>query len=188
MTLMRRRTLVKGAGLGLAGTVATAYAPRKSAAEEQLDDLSGLQPIHPPRPTPTEIVFRDADGTEHRLTEFSGHAMVINLWATWCVPCVAEMPSLAKLSLKLAPLDIAVMPLSSDRGGASVVQKFFETHGISGLPVLLDPHGDAARAFGARGLPTTFLIDRQGKQRAWLEGAADWGSADAAGKIRTLIG
>ena len=67
--------------------------------------------------------------------------MVINLWATWCVPCVAEMPALAALSKALAPDDIAVLPLSSDRGGASVVQAFYEEHAITGLPVLLDPEG-----------------------------------------------
>ena len=69
--------------------------------------------------------------------------MVINLWATWCVPCVEEMPSLAALSKTLAPDDIAVLPLSSDRGGARVVEAFYQDHGITGLPVLLDPKGAA---------------------------------------------
>ena len=73
--------------------------------------------------------------------------MVINLWATWCVPCVEEMPSLAALSKTLAPDDIAVLPLSSDRGGARVVEAFYQEHGITGLPVLLDPKGAAARAW-----------------------------------------
>ena len=86
-----------------------------------------------------DIVFAVADGSEHRLADFLGHGMVINLWATWCAPCVEEMPSLAALSKALAPDDIAVLPLSSDRGGAARVQAFFQEHGITGLPVLLDP-------------------------------------------------
>ena len=81
--------------------------------------------------------------------------MVVNLWATWCAPCVAEMPALEVLSKVLAPQDIAVLPLSSDRGGADVVRAWYQQHGITGLPVLLDPKGALVKAFNARGIPTT---------------------------------
>ena len=90
-------------------------------------------------------VFLDANGAEHHLSEFRGRGMVVNLWATWCAPCVAEMPSLAALSKALAPADIAVLPLSSDRGGAPAVKAWFEAHGIAALPVLIDPKGALAR-------------------------------------------
>ena len=109
--------------------------------------------------------------------------MVVNLWATWCAPCVAEMPALAALARALAPADIAVMPLSSDRGGADAVRGFYAQHGVSGLPVLLDPKGAVLRAWGVQGIPVTVLIDREGRERARLEGAADWAApaADRAG-------
>ena len=113
--------------------------------------------------------------------------MVINLWATWCVPCVEEMPSLAALSKALAPDDIAVLPLSSDRGGARVVEAFYQEHGITGLPVLLDPKGAAARAWHARGIPTSLIIDKQGRERARLEGSADWSTPAAAAIVRKLV-
>jgi thiol-disulfide isomerase/thioredoxin len=113
--------------------------------------------------------------------------MVINLWATWCVPCVAEMPSLAALSKTLAPDDIAVLPLSSDRGGARAVEAFYQDHGIFGLPVLLDPKGAAARAWHARGIPTSVIIDTKGQERARLEGSADWSTAAAAAIVRRLV-
>ena len=113
--------------------------------------------------------------------------MVINLWATWCVPCVAEMPSLAALSKALAPDDIAVLPLSSDRGGARRVEAFYQEHGITGLPVLLDPKGAAARAWHARGIPTSLIIDKKGRERARLEGSADWSTPAAARLVRKLV-
>jgi thiol-disulfide isomerase/thioredoxin len=113
--------------------------------------------------------------------------MVINLWATWCAPCVAELPALSALSHVLAPQDIAVLPLSSDRGGVKAVHAFFEAHDISGLPILLDPKGAAAEAWGVDGIPTTVIIDRRGMERARLEGAADWSSPAAAALVRRLV-
>jgi thiol-disulfide isomerase/thioredoxin len=140
----------------------------------------------PPVPPP-DISFTDAEGAEHHLAEFAGHGMVINLWATWCVPCVAEMSPLAKLAQTLAPEDIAVLPLSSDRGGAPVVRRFYESHGITALPVLLDPKSAVAHAWGVNGIPTTVVIDKQGRERGRLEGAADWSTPQAAAGIRLLV-
>ncbi len=181
MTLITRR-----AALGAGGTLAAGLWPRKPLAADLSDLASRLQPTDPPT-IPPDIVFLTADGSEHHLTEFRGHGMVINLWATWCVPCVAEMPSLAALSKTLAPEDIAVLPLSSDRGGVDVVKAFYQNHDITGLPVLLDPKGAAARAWHARGVPTSFIIDKRGRERARLEGSADWSTPEAASLVRKLV-
>jgi thiol-disulfide isomerase/thioredoxin len=171
--------------LAAGGTLAAGLIARKPRAKELNDPAEVLVPTDPPVPVP-DIVFTTADGTEHHLRDFFGHGMVVNLWATWCVPCVAEMPALAVLSQTLAPDDIAVLTLSSDRGGASVVQNFFRGHEITGLPVLLDPKGAAAHALGARGIPTSLIIDKKGQERARLEGAADWSTQAAAAIVRKL--
>jgi thiol-disulfide isomerase/thioredoxin len=113
--------------------------------------------------------------------------MVVNMWATWCAPCVVELPSLDALAKALAPQDIAVLPLSSDRGGAAAVESWYRQHGITGLPVLLDPKGALARAFNARGIPTTVVINASGRVVARLEGAADWGSPAAQALIQKLV-
>ena len=119
LLITRRRMLVAG------GTLAVGLHPRKPGAVELHDLARDLVLTDPPVPAP-EITFVAPDGSEHHLADFAGHGMVINLWATWCVPCVEEMPSLAALSKTLAPDDIAVLPLSSDRGGARVVEAFYQ--------------------------------------------------------------
>jgi thiol-disulfide isomerase/thioredoxin len=182
---LNRRALL-AAGLATGGTLAAVLAPRKPRAAELAPLAKELKLVDPPvRPAP--IRFLAADGAPHALEEFMGHGMVINLWATWCAPCVAELPALSALSRTLAPQDIAVLPLSSDRGGAKAVHAFFEAHDISGLPILLDPKGAAAEAWGVDGIPTTVIIDRRGMERARLEGAADWSAPEAAALVRRLV-
>jgi thiol-disulfide isomerase/thioredoxin len=181
MALITRRGV-----LAAGGTLAATLAPRKPYASELPDLAEVLVPISPPQ-TPPDGVFVDADGGEHTIASFLGHGMVINLWATWCQPCVEEMPSLAALSRALAPHDIAVLPLSSDRGGLQVVRAWFEAHNVTGLPILLDPSGALGHAWGGKGIPTTHIIARDGKERARMEGAADWSSPASVALIRKLV-
>jgi thiol-disulfide isomerase/thioredoxin len=181
MALMTRR-----AALATGATLIAGLAARKPYAAELPDLAEVLVPVNPPQ-TPPEGVFVDADGGEHTIASFLGHGMVINFWATWCQPCIAEIPSLAVLARALAPHDIAVLPVSSDRGGASVVSAWFKDHNVSGLPVLLDPRGALGTAWGGKGIPTTHIISRDGKERARLEGAADWSSAATIALIQKLV-
>jgi thiol-disulfide isomerase/thioredoxin len=183
MLITRRSLGIAAAAAG--GTLAAGLTPRKLLAAELHALAAALQVVNPPVAAP-DVGFVDAGGKRHSLAEFRGHGMVLNLWATWCPPCVEEMPSLAALSKALAPDDIAVLPLSSDLGGARAVEAFFSQHAITDLPVLLDPSGDAARAFGVRGLPTSVVIDKQGQECARLEGAADWSSPAAVAMVRRL--
>lgn len=179
--MVGRRFLLTAAG----ATLPAVLLPRKLAAAPHtaipsIDDMPASA-----APVP-DFQFTDADGKTRTLKDYAGKAVVLNFWATWCVPCVAEMPALAKLASLVDPAHVAILPLSSDRAGAVAVQKFFDEKGIEGLPVLLDPHGDAARAFGSRGIPTTILIDARGRERARLEGAADWADPAAVAAVKEL--
>jgi thiol-disulfide isomerase/thioredoxin len=185
MMIHRRLVLRFPLGAAAAGTLAATVWPRKLVAEPLPPLAEGLEKQDPPAALP-DGVFVTRDGVSHRLSEFRGHGMVVNMWATWCVPCVAEMPSLQALSKALAPQDIAVLPLSSDRGGADAVATWYQEHGITALPVLLDPKGAMARAFKARGIPLTVVINTAGQVVARLEGAADWSSPEAQTLIRRL--
>lgn len=191
----RRAMLAAGATL-VAGTVAAATLLRKPAhppiltpVDAPAPHLLGAEALKPRDGTPpADVTFLSDSGQEHRLSDFSGHGLVVNLWATWCMPCVAEMPALQTLAATLKPDGILVLPLSSDRGGLAVVKRFYDSHGITGLPIWLDPRGDAARAWGARGLPTTMVLDRTGHEKARLEGGAAWDSTALVAAVRGLVG
>jgi thiol-disulfide isomerase/thioredoxin len=149
--------------------------------------LKGFQEESPPKAAP-EISFTDADGRQLSLADFRGKVVLLNFWATWCVPCVEEMPSLDKLQALLGGPDFTVVALSTDREGLSVVRPFIDKLGVRNLALYLDQPRAAQRAFGLRGIPTTMLIDREGRERGRLEGMARWDSAEAVALIRRTIG
>ena len=168
-----------GASLALAPAFAPMQAAHAAAGPERLREGS--------RPAPA-IAFTDAEGRERTLADFAGRGLVINLWATWCPPCVAEMPALDRLAATLAAEGIEVLPLSSDRGGRAQVEPFYQRTNIRTLGIWLDPRGTAARALGVRGLPTTVIVDRAGMERARLEGDAAWDTPEMLTALRRLIG
>ena len=169
-------------GLLVAGTVAAALNGRKPRAAE----LATLRAVTPPRPAP-DAPFKTADGATRRLADYTGKPVLMNLWATWCPPCVAELPSLAVFARTLAPQGIHVLPISADRGGAKTVQAFYAAHSITGLPVLVDPDMNLMHAFGAQGLPTTYVIDAAGRIVGMEEGGMDWGAPEAAAALHAIL-
>ena len=191
-----RRLILAATATAAAGTLAAAALFRKPAPQifspvaAETPALQRLGMIRPkPDPTPpADAVFLNAAGAEHRLSDFAGQGLVVNLWATWCVPCVVEMPALQAMARILAPERITVLALSSDRGGAAVVEKFYTAHKIDALAIWLDPKGAAARAWSVRGLPTSLIIDRAGREVARLEGAFDWSTESALAELRRLVG
>ncbi|MCC7284271.1 MAG: TlpA family protein disulfide reductase [Acetobacteraceae bacterium] len=163
--------------------LAAGSCPGKLLAEGVLERLQ----LHArPRPSP-DFTLHDAAGSEVASDAFSGQGLVLNFWATWCPPCVEEMPALARLAAALAGEGVRVVAASQDRGGVPVVRAFYERVGISGLPIWLDPRGAAGRAFGIRGLPTTVILDRDRSEVARLEGAAAWDAPRAIARIRELV-
>ena len=184
MLVPTRRSILKAApALAAGGTLLAALPARQGlAAPHGLNRLREGDAALPP------ITFTDADGKVLAPADFAGKGLVINLWATWCPPCVAEMPSLDRAAAALADDDILVLPLSSDRGGLNTVQGFYERTGLRTLRMWFDPRGAAARALGARGLPTTVIVDRQGREKARLEGDAAWDAPEFLAAIRRLAG
>ncbi len=183
------RRLVLGAG----GTVMAAAVLRKHlAARAQGDRPPPFQPLstikaHPPTALPA-LSFVDAAGLPVALDRYRGHGLVLNLWATWCVPCVTEMPALDALARTLAPLGIQVLTVSLDHRGADAVRPFYAAHGIRSLPLLLDPHSAALAALGLDGIPVTLLVDKAGREVARLEGPVDWATPEAAALVEHLVG
>ena len=177
MTMLTRRGVLAG------GTLAAGLAARKPALAAPI----ALNRLHPPRPAPA-LTWQTATGASQSLAAWRGQGVVLNLWATWCAPCVAEMPSLAVLAARLRAHRVAVLPVSLDQGGAKRVRAFYASHRIAGLPVLLDPDGNVTSALGVQGVPTSFLISPAGMIVASALGPRDWAAAGVAGQIATLLG
>lgn len=165
---------------------------REAAATRADDPKAPLALITPAdrRPLPA-ISFVDEGGETRSLGDLRGRPLVVSFWATWCTPCVAELPTLDALAGALAEeADEAVAPrvlaLSQDRGGAATVRAFFARVGISHLDILVDPAGAAARALKAPGLPLTVVVDAQGREAARHAGARDWSAPDVRAVLSTL--
>jgi thiol-disulfide isomerase/thioredoxin len=131
-----------------------------------------------------DVGFQDAIGAQRRLQDWRGRFVLLNLWATWCVPCRAEMPALDALEGKLGGPDFQVVAVNIDTRDTDKPKTWLKEVGISRLAYFADPQAKifqdlkvAGRAFG---MPTTLLIDPQGCEIATLAGPADWSSEDAA--------
>jgi len=177
--------------LALAGAAAALYVIPACSSKSDGDALvsgamNGLTLQEPGAPAPT-AVFTDAAGKAHTLAEFKGRAVVLNIWGTFCAPCVAEMPTLAKLASETAGQPVVVLPVSVDPEGERANAEAFLARS-PGLPFYSDPN--YGLAFGLKppvsGLPTTLLIDRSGVVRARVAGGADWSAPAALRVVRAL--
>lgn len=135
-----------------------------------------------------DIGFENADGRRLTLSDFAGKVVVLNVWATWCPPCRAEMPSLDRLAGMVRADGIEVVALSTDRGGLPKVRGFFDEIGVKNLPIYTDPANEIARKAALVGLPVTLILDRQGREVARLTGDAEWDSDEAVAILRRIAG
>ena len=146
--------------------------------------LAVLQLEKTPKPAP-DVRFTDAAGGGHALDAFRGRYVLLNMWATWCGPCVNELPSLARLS-QFAP-GLKVLAIDTDHEKVDAAG-FLKSHGAGSLPVYVDSERMMLRSFVVPGLPTTILIGPDGKVIARAEGPADWGSEEAVAYFKRITG
>lgn len=133
-----------------------------------------------------KLRFTDATGRQLSLDDYRGHTLVANLWATWCGPCVAELPTFAALAPQLKDSGALILPISIDLTGAAVVRPFFARHGISDLPILLNQDGSDMQALASDGIPVSVVIDPHGRLVARLDGAANWNTPGTVEILRSL--
>lgn len=166
--------------LGAAGTLMAGLGLRNSPARAQA--LQGPEAITPLPPTPLpDLAFTTLEGSPVTLGAFRGRPVVLNFWATWCIPCVAELPELDALA---ADPGITVLAASADHGGAAVVRPFLAKRSLPHLHVLLDPGTSSGHKMDIFEFPATLIVDAQGRLRARLAGPAHWGAA--GGRIREV--
>ena len=182
------RAFLAGAGLAAALYVIPGCSSNpspgdlKSLATGQMKSLT----VDPPSAAP-DTPFVDAAGKTHTLAEFKGKAVVVNLWATWCGPCVEEMPTLARLADETRGQPVVILPISLDREDDRANAEAFIAKRPP-LPFYNDPKFALAYAVKppAQGLPTTLLIDPAGTVRAHVAGGADWSGPDALRVVEAL--
>lgn len=148
--------------------------------------LPGLSGSSPPRALP-EVRFQNERGQELALSDLRGKVLLLNVWATWCFPCREEMPALDRLEAQLGGVDFAVVPLSVDKGGIAPVKGIFAELGIENLPIYVDDTFSSVRALKVQGIPTTLLLDREGREVGRLIGPADWGGPEAVKFLRDYL-
>lgn len=157
--------------------------PAAPQAESLMD---GFILQDPPKSVP-RIEFKNKDEKTLTLADFQGKVVLLNLWATWCAPCRREMPTLDRLQGALGGPKFEVVALSLDRNDKQKVADFLSDIGISYLAFYQDRTFKSARALRAIGLPTTLLIDREGKEIGRLLGPAEWDSPEAFALIEKYL-
>ncbi|MEO6225225.1 MAG: TlpA disulfide reductase family protein [Sphingomicrobium sp.] len=151
--------------------------PPANQAETDAGQVKGVDRSHKGRPGP-DASFKDPDGNATSLAELEGKPLLVNLWASWCAPCVKELPTLARLSRQTDGVQVAA--ISQDSGPHASVVAFLEGHGAGDLAPFQDPAMALSGALGADVLPTSVLYDSQGREVWRYVGEMDWTSAEAA--------
>ncbi|MDP4005299.1 TlpA disulfide reductase family protein [Methylobacterium sp. NEAU K] len=177
-----------GLGLGPCAGSAPALARVDTAAK---GEVAAMQALPQARPAP-EIRFKGPDGAETALADLKGRLLLVNLWATWCAPCKAEMPALDRLQAQLGGPDFAVVAINVDTRNLDKPPEWLKQAGIRALASYADPGGRVLpmiqRDTQSPGLPTTMLIDARGCTLGVMKGPAAWSSPDGLALIRAALG
>ena len=185
--LMRNGTPA-GADLACAGAVESA----KKLAPLARGEVAAFARAETPRRLP-ELTFTNKEGQPAKLSDFRGRIALVNLWATWCVPCRKEMPALDALEAKLGGPSFSVVAINLDTGDRANPRKFLDDIGVKHLAYFEDPSTNVfqdLKRYGRSiiGLPATVLVDRDGCELGVLAGPAEWASEDALALIRAATG
>ncbi len=168
---------------------AAAKLPVLAAAAQ--GEVAAFMPVKTARPA-IDLTFLGPEGQPRKLSEMKGRAVLLNLWATWCVPCREEMPALDRLQAQVGGTNFEVVTLNIDTSRLERRQQFLAEIGVKALTFYADPTADAfqvlKRAGKVVGLPTTILIDADGCEMGILAGGAKWDSADALRLVVALRG
>ena len=155
------------------GTLVEAGAPMSRFVPLEAD-FSGVAPV-------------DGTGQPADMTPYRGKALLVNLWATWCAPCIKELPSLGTLQQELGGDAFQVVTIAIDERDPAKIAPFLAKHGATNLPVLIDRDRTIEKVAKVIALPTSLLVDREGKVKAMVTGDACWNSGTALAAVKAFI-
>lgn len=180
------KMVVLGCVLIAGGCDRQSDAPRQPEAEAGgAAPASKLDRAQAGKPLP-DVTVRDPDGEELALDSLSGSPVLVNLWATWCAPCVKELPTLQAIANR-ADVGVEVVTISQDMGDAATVQQFLDQRGLVQLPAWIDAQGELPAKYGAQALPMTVLYDASGKEVWRYLGDRDWSSEESLKLISEAV-
>jgi thiol-disulfide isomerase/thioredoxin len=146
----------------------------------------GFKPMDPPMQM-GGFAFLDADGNTVRLSDFKGRPILLNIWAKWCAPCLAEMPKLDQLQAKATPGTLAVIAVAVDEPDPQKVRNFLANRRWDALKPYLDPRNVFAKALDIKAIPVSLLIDRNGFALVRVDAPVDWYSDEAISLLKQTI-
>lgn len=149
-------------------------------------ELAGFELAQAVNPAP-KTAFFNAAGDKLTLADFAGKVVLVNLWATWCAPCLKEMPTLDALQAALGGDDFEVLAISVDAGGAEKSQAYLDRLGVSHLNLYVEPSFKINREVEAFGLPATLLFDREGHLVGRMAGPAEWDAKEVQTLVRHVM-
>ncbi|MBV8189709.1 MAG: TlpA family protein disulfide reductase [Alphaproteobacteria bacterium] len=174
----------------LGGVLAAVALPAAAEAEIPKSLITGsmhrFKLTRPPKPVP-DLEFLDVNNQPLRLSDFTGQARLINIWATWCAPCVKEMPSLDRLQEAMPRDRFIVLPISVDGPSKAKVEPFYKERNLLDLHIYYDKGKKAMAVLGVQLLPTSILVDPAGRELGRVEGDADWDTLEAFALMRAAM-
>lgn len=170
---------IDSGGPALTGSASPSDPPRPSVELAPFEWHS--EPIDLP-----DLSFTTADGETTTLADLHGRSVLVNLWATWCAPCLREMPMLDRLAQDAAGPGLSLIALNQDRGGLDVAAPYWDDKNFAALTLYLDPGLVTGRALKPRGLPLTVLIDPNGREIARLAGIASWDNPEVIAYFKAI--
>lgn len=191
---MNRAFVLAGGLMVLAGALASVYRYALTPAEKSApaaissssQEASGFTLLEQPRSLPP-VRFANGEGRGITLADFHGRVVLLNIWATWCVPCREEMPTLDRLQAELGGAEFEVVALSIDRSGVAGVTKFYGEIGIRHLNIYVDGSGQVSRDLNIIGLPTTLLVDKEGRELRRKIGPLEWDNSNVIAIIKRAV-
>jgi peroxiredoxin len=164
--------------------VLLAVSTTASGAEDPAAALSLIRPK--PAQTAKDFQVATPDKGQLRLADFKGKVIFLNFWATWCEPCKEEMPAMERLYQKYRERGLVVLAISADAEGASVVTPFVKKYKLTFL-IGLDPRMSVTSLYGVWAVPSTFIIDKQGKRILFANGPREWDGKAAHALFESLL-